>query len=145
MIYKPASQGFADHPTVILQGHSDMVCEKVADSAHDFTKDGIDLIIEDGWIRANGTTLGADNGTAVAMMLALLEDDTLSHPALECVFTVQEEVGLVGARNLDVGVLSGRTLINLDGGPDFTAVVSCAGGYHVDLRRQYTTRKRPSR
>lgn len=139
VIYKPASQDFADHPTVILQGHSDMVCEKVADSAHDFTKDGIDLIIEDGWIRANGTTLGADNGTAVAMMLAILEDDTLSHPALECVFTVQEEVGLVGARNLDVGVLSGRTLINLDGGPDFTAVVSCAGGYHVDLRRQYTT------
>lgn len=139
VIYKDASAGFASHPTVILQGHSDMVCEKVASSAHDFEKDGIDLIVENGWIRANGTTLGADNGTAVAMMLAILADNTLSHPALECVFTVQEEVGLVGARNLDVSVLSGRILLNLDGGPDFTAVVSCAGGYHVDLRRQYAT------
>ncbi len=139
VIYKPASEGYEDRPTVILQGHSDMVCEKISSSTHDFEKDGVELIVEDGWIRANGTTLGADNGTAVAMMLALLADDTAAHPALECVFTVQEEVGLVGARNLDVSVLSGRVLINLDGGPDFTAVVSCAGGYHVDLRRLYGT------
>ena len=139
VIYKPATAGYEDRPTVILQGHSDMVCEKVASSSHDFLKDGIDIIVEDGWIRANGTTLGADNGTAVATMLAILSDDTVAHPALECVFTVQEEVGLIGARNLDVNVLSGRVLINLDGGPDFTAVVSCAGGYHVDLRRQYAT------
>ena len=139
VIYKPASAGFESHPTVILQGHSDMVCEKIASSTHDFEKDGVELIVENGWIRANGTTLGADNGTAVAMMLAILEDGTLSHPALECVFTVQEEIGLIGARNLDVSVLSGRVLLNLDGGPDFTAVVSCAGGYHVDLRRQYAT------
>ncbi len=139
VIYKPASAGYEGRPAVILQGHSDMVCEKIASSSHDFEKDGIDIVVEDGWIRANGTTLGADNGTAVAMMLAILADGTVSHPALECVFTVQEEVGLVGARNLDVSVLSGRVLLNLDGGPDFTAVVSCAGGYHVDLRRQYAT------
>ena len=139
VIYKPASAGYEEHPAVILQGHSDMVCEKIAESQHDFEKDGIELIVEDGWIRANGTTLGADNGTAVAMMLAVLADNTVAHPALECVFTVQEEVGLVGARNLDVSVLSGRVLLNLDGGPDFTAVVSCAGGYHIDLRRQYAT------
>lgn len=139
VIYKLASAGYEGRPAVILQGHSDMVCEKIASSSHDFEKDGIDIVVEDGWIRANGTTLGADNGTAVAMMLAILADGTVSHPALECVFTVQEEVGLVGARNLDVSILSGRVLLNLDGGPDFTAVVSCAGGYHVDLRRQYAT------
>ncbi len=139
VIYKAASCGFEDHPTVILQGHTDMVCEKISSSGHDFEKDGIELVVEDGWIRADGTTLGADNGTAVAMMLAVLADDTLAHPALECVFTVQEEIGLIGARGLDVGVLQGRILLNLDGGPDFTAVVSCAGGYHIDMRRQYAT------
>ncbi len=139
VIWKNASAGYEDHPTVILQGHSDMVCEKIASCGHDFEKEGIDLIVEDGWIRANGTTLGADNGTAVAMMLAILADDTVAHPPLECVFTVQEEIGLNGARELDVSLLKGRSLINLDGGPDFVAVVSCAGGYHVDLRRQYAT------
>ena len=139
VIYKAASKGYEDHPTVILQGHTDMVCEKIASSTHDFEKEGIDFVVEDGWIRGNGTTLGADNGTAVAMMLAILEDDSLVHPSLECVFTVQEEIGLNGARDLDVSVLKGRALLNLDGGPDFVAVVSCAGGYHVDMRRQYAT------
>lgn len=139
VIYKDATPGMEDRPVVILQGHTDMVCEKIASSAHDFDKDGIELIVEDGWIRANGTTLGADNGTAVAMMLAVLAEEGIAHPALECVFTVQEEIGLIGARELDVNVLKGRLLLNLDGGPDFAACVSCAGGYHIDLRRRYAT------
>lgn len=139
VIYKDASEGYEDRPVVILQGHTDMVCEKLPSSTHDFGKDGIRLVVEDGWIRADGTTLGADNGTAVALMLTILADDSCAHPALECVFTVQEEIGLIGARALDVGVLHGKTLLNLDGGPDFTAVVSCAGGYHIDMRRRYAT------
>ena len=91
-----------------------MVCEKLAGVAHDFTTDPLDLIIKDGVLSANGTTLGGDNGAAVACMLAILDDDTLTHPAPECVFTTQEEIGLNGAEALDKSLLSARTMINLD-------------------------------
>ena len=114
IIKKPASAGAKEKPAVMLQGHTDMVCEKLAGVAHDFTTDPLDLIIKDGVLSANGTTLGGDNGAAVACMLAILDDDTLTHPALECVFTTQEEIGLNGAEALDKSLLSSRTMINLD-------------------------------
>lgn len=95
IIYKEASKGYENSAPLLLEAHMDMVCEKNKDSNHDFKKDPLDLYVEDGWLKAKGTTLGADDGTGVAYMLAILADDTLSHPKLECVFTVEEEVGLL--------------------------------------------------
>ena len=126
----------------MLQGHTDMVCEKLAGVAHDFTTDPLDLIIKDGVLSANGTTLGGDNGAAVACMLAILDDDTLTHPALECVFTTQEEIGLNGAEALDKSLLSARTMINLDSEDEGVATVSCAGGLRFGLTRPITRSKK---
>ena len=97
VIKKPASAGYENAPTVILQGHCDMVCEKVPGSNHDFEKDGLELMIDGDFITANGTTLGGDDGIAVAYAMAILEDDTLKHPAIEVIITTDEEVGLLGA------------------------------------------------
>lgn len=138
IIKKPASAGAADKPAVMLQGHLDMVCEKLAGVDHDFEKDGIDLIVKDGVLTANGTTLGGDNGAAVALMLAVLDDDALAHPALECVFTVQEETGLTGAAGLDKSLISARTMINLDSEEEGIATVSCAGGMRFTMTRPIT-------
>ena len=112
----------------MLQGHMDMVCEKRAGVEHDFEKDGLDLIIRDGRLTANGTTLGGDNGVAVALMLMVLDDDEIEHPPVECVFTTEEEVGLNGAKALDKSVLKARTMINMDSEDEGVATVSCAGG-----------------
>ena len=142
IIKKPASAGAKEKPAVMLQGHTDMVCEKLAGVAHDFTTDPLDLIIKDGVLSANGTTLGGDNGAAVACMLAILDDDTLTHPALECVFTTQEEIGLNGAEALDKSLLSARTMINLDSEDEGVATVSCAGGLRFGLTRPITRRKK---
>lgn len=129
IIYKEASPGYEDHPAVVLQAHMDMVCEKTPESAHDFEKDPLDLYIEDGWLKARGTTLGADDGTGVCYMLAILADDTLAHPPLECVFTVLEEIGLDGALALEPEDLKGRRYINLDGsGGGAETVITAAGG-----------------
>lgn len=128
IIKKPASPGAEDKAPVMMQGHLDMVCEKRAGVDHDFEKEGLDLVVEDGVLRANGTTLGGDNGAAVAVMMAILDSDTLQHPPLECVFTVSEEVGLVGAKALDYSLLDARTMINLDSEEEGVATVSCAGG-----------------
>lgn len=129
IIYKAASLGYEDHPTVVLQAHMDMVCEKVPQSDHDFEKDPLQLYIEDGWLHAKGTTLGADDGTGVAYILSILDDDTLAHPALECVFTVQEEVGLFGAFALEPEDLKGRRYISLDdGGGGKKTITTSAGG-----------------
>lgn len=133
VIKKPGSKGAEDKPAVMLQGHMDMVCEKNSDVVHDFLRDGIELCVEDGRLHAKGTTLGADNGNAVAMMMTLLEDETLVHPPLECVFTVQEETGLTGAEKLDPALISARCLINMDSGGTGKATVSCAGGLFVNL------------
>ena len=141
IIKKPASAGAKEKPAVMLQGHTDMVCEKLAGVAHDFTTDPLDLIIKDGVLSANGTTLGGDNGAAVACMLAILDDDTLTHPALECVFTTQEEIGLNGAEALDKSLLSARTMINLDSEDEGVATVSCAGGLRFGLTRPITRSK----
>ncbi len=128
VIYKAASAGYEKLPAVILQGHMDMVCEKEAGSNHDFEKDPLRLKIEDGFVTAEGTTLGADDGIAVAYALALLETDSYAHPALEVVITVDDEVGLLGAQNLDASCLSGKYLINLDSDEEGILLTGCAGG-----------------
>ena len=138
IIKKPASAGAEDKPAVMLQGHIDMVCDKLGSVEHDFTKDGIDLVVTDGVLTANGTTLGADNGIAVALMLTVLDDDSLAHPALECVFTTDEESGLVGAETLDKSQIDARTMINLDSEEEGVATVSCAGGVVVTYTRPIT-------
>jgi dipeptidase D len=131
VMYVPASSGMEHSPTIILQGHLDMVCQKTPDSMHDFTRDPIHLIHDGDWIKADRTTLGADNGIAIALMMALVEDENPQHPALELLLTVEEEFGIVGADNLDPSLLSGRTLINLDSEREGTFTVGCAGGGSV--------------
>ena len=112
-ITKPGSQGCENLPPLMLQGHTDMVCEKNRDVDHDFLKDPIQLVVEGNILRAKGTTLGADNGVAVAWMMSILQDRTLVHPPLECVFTASEEVGLIGAHNLDYSRLHALSLIHI--------------------------------
>lgn len=136
LIRKPASAGCEGAPALLLQGHTDIVCEKNADVVHDFRTDPIKLVVEDGWITADGTTLGADNGMAVAYMLAALEDDALRHPVLECLFTAQEEVGLDGAKAFDGSLITARRMVNMDCGGEGVITVSCAGGMRVDLSRK---------
>lgn len=128
VIFKDASVGYEIAAPIILQGHLDMVCQKTPDCDIDFLKDGLDLYIDGDFLKARGTTLGADNGIAVAMVLAILEDNTLSHPPIEAVFTTDEETGMNGARALDMSVLKAKQMINLDSETDGTVTVSCAGG-----------------
>ena len=133
IIRKPASAGYEDHPPVILQGHLDMVCEKEPDCPLDFLRDGLNLRVDGDWVSADGTTLGGDDGIAVAMALAILEDDTLPHPALEALFTTDEETGMFGAEGLDPACLRGRTLINADSEAEGVLTVGCAGGARVEI------------
>lgn len=128
IIKKPGTNGFENAPTVILQGHMDMVCEKNMDTVHDFLKDPLKLVINGDYIEADGTTLGADNGIAVAYCLALLDADHLAHPPLEVVVTTDEEAGMGGALSLDASCLEGKYLINLDSEEEGEFLVSCAGG-----------------
>lgn len=128
VIYKQASEGYESAPVTILQGHCDMVAEKTPESSHDFEKDGLKLMIEGDYITADQTTLGGDDGIAVAYMMAILDDDTLKHPALECVITTDEEIGLLGAKDLDASVLQGKYMINLDSEEEGYLWISCAGG-----------------
>lgn len=133
IIWKDAAAGYEDHPPVILQGHVDMVCVKVPGADHDFARDPLRLVLDGDWLRAEGTTLGGDDGAAVAMMLALLDDNSIPHPPIEAVFTVDEEIGLLGAAGLDCSDLKGRTLINLDSEAEGVLTVGCAGGARCDL------------
>lgn len=135
VIKKSGSPDAEDAAPVMLQGHLDMVCDKRVGVEHDFEHDGIELVVQDGVLSANGTTLGADNGVAVAFMMTLLDDDTLVHPPLECVFTTDEETGLIGAESLDKSKLSARIMINLDSEEEGVATVSCAGGLVATLTR----------
>jgi dipeptidase D len=128
LVRKPASAGRESVPAVALQSHLDMVCEKNRDVEHDFEREGIKLIRSDGYIRAKGTTLGADNGVGVAAALALMLDNTLVHGPLELLFTVDEETGLTGANGLQPGFLRSRTLLNLDSEEEGVLYVGCAGG-----------------
>lgn len=133
VIYKNGTPGFENAEPVILQGHLDMVCQKTADTDIDFETDGIDIVVDGDFIRARGTTLGADNGIAVAMILAILDSDSLAHPPLEAVFTTDEEIGMIGAGRFDTSVLKGRRMINLDAEEGDMLTVSCAGGSDMKL------------
>lgn len=140
VIRKPASGGYQDAPEVILQGHLDMVCAKVPGSDHDFLKQGVKPRVEDGKIRADGTTLGGDDGIAVAMVMAILADEELDHPALEAVFTTDEETGMYGVRALNMANLNGRLLLNLDSEEEGVLIVSCAGGSKTCLRFPFSVK-----
>ncbi len=128
IIYKPGTKGYEAAEPVILQGHLDMVCQKEENYAIDFEKEGLTLYTEGDFIKARGTTLGADNGIAVSMILAILADDALSHPPIEAVFTTDEEIGMVGALALSFDKLSGKKMINIDSEDSGVVTVSCAGG-----------------
>lgn len=133
VIKKPATKGYESLPAVILQGHMDMVNEKNNDKIHDFDKDPLTLKIDGDSIYADETTLGADNGIAVAMAMSVLASTDISHPALEAVITVEEETGLVGALKLDGSLLKGKYLINIDSEEEGKLLVSCAGGSRIKL------------
>ena len=133
IIKKNATEGLGDAPTIILQGHTDMVCEKNSGTEHDFLTYPIEIIQKDDMLYANGTTLGADNGIAVAMMLAILDSSDIAHPRIECLFTTQEEVGLNGAQALEPSSLDGKILINLDSEEYGNFLVSCAGGATAEV------------
>ncbi|MCM1291689.1 MAG: aminoacyl-histidine dipeptidase [Prevotella sp.] len=125
---KPATPGHENAPTIILQGHQDMVAEKRGDKVHDFLNDPITTIVEGDWVKADGTTLGADNGMGVASGMAVLLDDKLVHGPIECLFTVDEEQGLIGANGLQPGFVTGSILLNLDSEDFGQVVIGCAGG-----------------
>jgi dipeptidase D len=130
-IYIPATSGLENAPTIILQGHMDMVGQKTPDSKHDFLRDPIRIIRDGDWLKADRTTLGADNGIAIALAMVLVEDENVPHPSLELLFTVEEEVGVGGADNLDPSLLSGKVLINFDSEDEGVFTVGCAGGGSV--------------
>jgi dipeptidase D len=136
----PATPGRESAPTVVLQGHLDMVCERHPDSPNDAAEGRIELARDGDWLTANGTTLGADNGVAIAAMMALAEGESLPHGPLELLMTVAEEVGLEGANELDPALVTGSILLNLDSGPDTRLTVGCAGStdtwIHIDGRRE---------
>ena len=127
IIWKDASPGYEAAPAVMLQGHMDMVCEKATGCEKDMAREGLELFVEGDEIGARGTTLGADDGIAVAMALAVLDDDAIAHGPLECLFTADEEVGMLGAQALDCGDLKARYLLNIDSAEEGVLTVSCAG------------------
>lgn len=140
-VRKSATNGYENVAPVMLQGHMDMVCEKNSDSDHDFLRDGLTLCVKEGQLWADGTTLGADNGIAVAMMLALLE--TSEHPTLECLFTVEEETGLAGAKGFDCSCVSARQMINLDSEEEWQVTAGCAGGCRTEVDLKYIAEEIP--
>jgi len=139
IIIKEATAGYENAKPVILQGHMDMVCEKTADCPKDMATEGLDVYVDGDEVRAKDTTLGGDNGIAVAMALAILESKELAHPRVEAVFTVDEEIGLLGAGSIDVSPLKGKTMINIDSEDEGIFTVSCAGGNTSDCRLPIAT------
>ena len=137
IIRKPATAGMEDRKMVTLQSHLDMVHQKNNDTEFDFDTQGIQMFIQEGWVKAKGTTLGADNGMGVAAIMALLESKTIEHPALEALFTIDEETGMTGAMGLEGGVLQGEILLNLDTEEDDEIDIGCAGGIDVTATRSY--------
>lgn len=131
IIKMPASPGCEDKPSLILQGHIDMVCEKLHDSNHDFAKDPIANIVDGEWLHADGTTLGADNGMGVAMAMAVLDDPAIEHGPITALFTTSEETGMNGAAGLKKGLVEGQYMLNIDTEVEGEFIVSCAGGVHV--------------
>lgn len=139
-IRKPASPGYESRPPIILQGHMDMVCEKNTTTCHDFIQEGIEMIVDGDWLHAKETTLGADNGIAVAYMLAILQDKDAKHPTLECMITTEEETGMGGASAIDGTWFTAKAMINLDSEEEGYALVSCAGGmrsqFEIPFKRE---------
>ena len=139
LIRKPATQGMEDHKTVVLQSHLDMVCQKNNETDFDFDSQGIKMLVDGDWVKADGTTLGADNGIGVASIMSVLESDSIPHPALEALFTIDEETGMTGAFGLKPNFLKGHILLNLDTEEDDEIDIGCAGGMDVTARREYST------
>ncbi|WP_405569170.1 aminoacyl-histidine dipeptidase [Winogradskyella sp. Asnod2-B02-A] len=143
IIRKPASKGMEDRKPIVMQSHLDMVHQKNNDTVFNFDEQGIEMHIEGDWVKANGTTLGADNGLGVATIMAILESDTIAHPALEALFTIDEETGMTGAKGLKGGLLNGAILLNLDTEEDDEIGVGCAGGVDVTATREYNEEDTP--
>lgn len=143
LMRKPATPGYEDHQTIVMQGHIDMVCEKNSDVDHDFENDPIETIIDGDWVKANGTTLGADNGVGVALSLACLIDDSFQHGPLEALFTYDEETGLTGANAIEEGFMTGKVLINLDSETEGQIFIGCAGGMDTVGLFHYTPAPAP--
>ena len=139
IIKKPATSGMEDRETVILQSHIDMVHQKNADTEFDFNTQGIESFIENDWVKAKGTTLGADNGMGVAAAMSLLSSTDIKHPRIEALFTIDEETGMTGAKELDGSLLSGKILLNLDTEDDDEFSVGCAGGVDTNTSYSYNT------
>lgn len=139
LIKKPATAGMEDRKTVVIQSHLDMVCQKNNDVEFDFENEGIKTYVDGDWLKAKGTTLGADNGIGVASIMSLLESKDIPHPALEALFTIDEETGMTGAFGLKPGLLHGRILLNLDSEEDDEITIGCAGGLDVTGTVQYPT------
>ena len=136
-IKKPATPGYENAAPVLLQGHTDMVCEKNSDVDHDFEKDPIKLVVNGDYLKADGTTLGADDGVAVCYIMAVLDSNEIAHPALECLLTTGEEVGMTGAFGFDAKKISARRLINLDSDVESQILCGSAGGLRVEISRDY--------
>ena len=137
IIKKPATKGMEDRVTVVLQSHLDMVHQKNASTNFDFNTQGIEMLVDGDWVKANGTTLGADNGIGVASIMALLESTTIPHPSIEALFTIDEETGMTGALNLKGGLLDGSIMLNLDTEDDKELTIGCAGGIDVTANGKY--------
>ena len=137
IIRKPATKGYENRKIITLQSHLDMVHQKNNDTVFDFDTQGIEMYVVDDWVKAKGTTLGADNGLGVATIMALLESNGIPHPALEALFTIDEETGMTGAMGLKAGVLKGAILLNLDTEEDDEIDIGCAGGIDVTAKRNY--------
>ncbi|MES2544035.1 MAG: aminoacyl-histidine dipeptidase [Bacteroidota bacterium] len=143
IIRKPATAGMENRKAIVLQGHLDMVHQKNNDTVFDFDKQGIEMYVDGDWVRARGTTLGADNGLGVATIMAILESKDIPHPAIEALFTIDEETGMTGALNLKGGVLKGEILLNLDTEEDDEIDIGCAGGIDVTATRSYNEEEVP--
>ncbi len=143
IIRKPATSGMEDRKTIVMQSHLDMVHQKNADTDFDFDTQGIEMFIDGDWVKAKGTTLGADNGLGVATIMAILESDTIEHPAIEALFTIDEETGMTGAMGLKGGLLQGEILLNLDTEEDDEIGVGCAGGVDITAIRTYNEEETP--
>lgn len=143
IIKKPATAGMEDRVTIVMQSHLDMVHQKNADTDFDFDTQGIQMVVEGDWVKAKGTTLGADNGLGVATIMALLESTDIPHPAIEALFTIDEETGMTGAMGLKGGLLTGGILLNLDTEEDDEIGVGCAGGIDVTATRTYEQEETP--
>jgi dipeptidase D len=144
IIRKPATKGMENRMGVIFQSHLDMVPQKNSDKIHDFEKDPIEAVIDGEWVRANGTTLGSDNGIGVAAAMAVLASTELEHGPVEALFTIDEETGMTGANGLKPGLLNGDILMNLDSEDEGELYVGCAGGVDVNIKKDYAEEKSPS-